>query len=372
MSGERRDEQEVIAIIEAIASRYQPELVPVRCAPLTPDASLRRYFRIEYPAPEPSVIAMWFDSVACPEASGGRKMRSDDAYVELSEFFFRHGVAVPRLLYDARPENVLLIEDLGDTPLAELILDRSREEGRLEHSLLQFVLRAVEEIAAIQGIKNDGCLAFERRFTAELYVREMEEFRDYVLTPRAVSKNAFDATRALMEHLGPVLEALPQVLVHRDFHAWNLLIDRAGNIRVIDFQDALMATRPYDLASLLNDRDMDEALGPDLSRKVFQHFLSLVSAASGASREELSREYDLALLQRDLKVSGRFEKLASVRGLSGYLRWVPGTVRRIGSTLERIVDRDGGGTVYHNALQALRAELPEIDAGARARVRLDG
>jgi len=37
-------------------------------------------------------------------------------------------------------------------------------------------------------------------------------------------------------------------LNHRDYHSWNLMIQDEA-VRVIDFQDALMAPPQYDLAS---------------------------------------------------------------------------------------------------------------------------
>src|SRR5690606_33732825 len=122
-------------------------------AALTPDASLRRYFRVHL---EPrsgrpsSIVVMVFDSVASPEASGGGTApSSDEAYVRLAAFFRAHDVRVPETLHDARERRLLLIEDLGDTLLADALLGvRSYPEERVDALLAS----AVEQIKRIQHI----------------------------------------------------------------------------------------------------------------------------------------------------------------------------------------------------------------------------
>lgn len=346
--------------------------------PMTPDASLRRYFRVKLLSPSSvahsneqllssgvvgdsferlpeSVVAMKFDSVACPEAGGGVTVDSDFAYVELSKFFAAHQVAVPRLLYDARSHALLLIEDLGDTQLIHLVRDPNAPHQTLFEQALQQIVR-------IQGIPREpGFFPFERFFSSELYIREMHELRDFILRPQGADATSVGIVEDLFLTLAAELDTYSKVLVHRDFHGWNLLIDQRGQVRVIDFQDALCATRAYDLVSLLNDRDMDSTLGTKLYTSLVLSFASQIGGG-----ERFLREYDRVLLQRDLKVAGRFAKLVSGRGLLSYGDWIPGTLRRIGRTLERISSEEQS---YLPALKTLSELLPDVASGAATPLR---
>jgi aminoglycoside/choline kinase family phosphotransferase len=329
---------------------------PLRITPLTPDASLRRYFRVTF-EDGTSVLAMHFDSLACPEFGSGPKIDSDRAYVELSKFFEARQVAVPRLLFDARERSLLLIEDLGDQTLARLL--QSRPPDAVVRKGFE---QALDQIIALQSIPPQPSLfAYQRSFTSSLYLKEMSEFLDFVFTPLGPSEERRAPVVRFFENLAMQLAQFPPVLVHRDFHAWNLLLDRQGRIRVIDFQDALLGSRCYDVVSLLNDRDMDSLLGTAVYRDLVRSFAHRLNPEQG-----FLEEYDRVLLQRDFKVSGRFEKLASQRGLLHYRKWIPGTLRRIGSTLQRMRMREGenGNQDIEEVLDIFRTYLAPIDQGA--------
>lgn len=360
--------------LEQQLAHHLPEAVVSEVMPITPDASLRRYYRVNFkqavliPAlgegPEvgasvSTAVAMIFDAVASPEATGN-SIGSDESYVSLSAFFRANNVAVPALYVDARKDSMLLIEDLGDRALIDLVREAEAQD---RPSLLSTFEGAIREIARIQSIpKNHEYFAFRRTFDKATYVREMEEFRDFCLAPKTPAESVVEVTNALFDFLGDTLNTLERVLVHRDFHAWNVLVDSKSAVRIIDFQDALMATRPYDVVSLLNDRDMDSLLGPEL-----YHSLVLTAASTLTSsvddRARFLWEYDRVLLQRDLKVSGRFAKLVQVRGLLQYGKWIPGTLRRIGRTLERIIAQGEPYPAYDSFLTAVSPLFEEIRQG---------
>ena len=322
-----------------ILRAWSPELRLLDISPLTPDASLRRYFRLSLEnAPEKSVLAMVFDSLACAEVVSGPKQNSDDSYVELSEFFSHHSFPVPRLLFDGRTsENtVLLIEDLGDSQLGEVLEKQGPE------TVSQYYHEALSLIQAMQKIPaENGRIAFKRKFSRDLYRKEMQEFCDYFLLRHKFSQSK--RVEELFNTLADTIAELPLVLAHRDFHSWNLMIDQTSSLRVIDFQDALLAPRSYDLVALLNDRGSDELLGEKLYQQLYQAFVDQMGF-----KDSFKREYSLVLLQRDLKVIGRFAKLVDQRNLPQYERWIPGTSARALKTLHYLAgvgDRESGQLV---------------------------
>ncbi len=371
--------EELFSTIRNIAQKWDPDLSVNDIQPLTQDASLRRYFRLTLSAlpsfqkitfPK-TIVAMKFDSVACPESIGGEVIDSDVAYVELSHVFQASGVSVPHLLFDAREVGLLFIEDLGDTQLFSLINARKEERATIDRAI-RLLDEALQQIILIQSISNkagtvgEGCLAFKRYFAAPLYIKEMEEFLEYFLGSRGLKERFTDSLPKTFSKLARELDECPRVLVHRDFHAWNLLVDAQDSLRVIDFQDALLGTRAYDLVSLINDRDMDGILGRELYLAVVRKFAKMVSSLTDESEFDFFKLYDRALLQRDLKVAGRFAKLVALRGLDHYGTWIPGTVKRIGRTLERLAQEDPD---YLSIYSELQVAIPEISEGAKIPLR---
>ena len=129
-----------------------------------------------------------------------------------------------------------------------------------------------------------------------------------------------------------------------------------------------MAPQVYDFIGLLNDRDTDAALGVDLYKSLVRYCFEL----SGRRAGEFFPEYDEALLQRDLKVAGRFAKLVAVRGLEGYRGWIAGTVRRIGRTLQRMELRSDCPTEFRELCRVLKCALPEVQDGWDTPVSFEG
>jgi aminoglycoside/choline kinase family phosphotransferase len=106
-------------------------------------------------------------------------------------------------------------------------------------------------------------------------------------------------------------------------------------VRVIDFQDALLAPAQYDLASLLNDRITDSVITPSLEAALIDYYVGrkgdLVDSA--IERDEFDEVYRLSAIQRDLKIVGRFYYLDLVMGKPGYKKFIPPTVRRLRKNL---------------------------------------
>jgi aminoglycoside/choline kinase family phosphotransferase len=109
-------------------------------------------------------------------------------------------------------------------------------------------------------------------------------------------------------------------------------------VRVIDFQDALLAPPQYDLASLLNDRITDSIIQPHIEERLVDYYLDKRIELEDRSipREGFCEIYRLSAIQRDLKVVGRFYYLDIVKGKPGYMKFVPPTVRRLQRNLAQV------------------------------------
>ncbi|MBP9839078.1 MAG: phosphotransferase [Proteobacteria bacterium] len=359
-------QDEVIALIKKEFLESKIENTILEIIPLTQDMSLRRYFRLLLQTPtaekKKTMLAMYFDSVKCPEVGGGVSVNSDVSFVELANFFNNHSVAVPVIYHQALDKQLLFLEDLGNKHLADLLFAENKSTKELE----KYFALALDQIVLIQKIPlNPNFFAYQRGFNETTYVNEMMEIVDYTLQGKPITEHEKQELSVFFKfHAGELLK-LPKVLSHRDFHAWNLIIEN-DQIRIIDFQDALISTRPYDLVSLINDRDVDSSLGVDLYKALIRKFITKL----GVAPEEFYAEYDLVLLQRDLKVAGRLAKMVVMRGLTQYAKWIPGTLTRIGNTLARINGR-GGNERYNVPLTILSKYLSEVETGGKNSYRLE-
>lgn len=309
------------------------------------DLSPRRYFRAHFdrevdisglsgriiPA-QSTLIIMYFDSVNPPEAETKQVRTSFSAYQELSDYFVKHGYPVPEVFAYEPDLSIILQEDLGSTPFITLAESASPDVPRL-------YLEAVSNIHRMQAMNPELCFAFERGFDERVYLNEMKECSDFFFPDFAEEEEIVEAVKCF-KSLAREIATFPKVLVHRDYHSWNLMRDQQGSLRVIDFQDALLGTRPYDLVALVHERDIDQVLGERLVKDLEDAFFKGFS--DPGVREY---EYPRVMLQRDMKVVGRFAKVVKTRGLTAYGRWIPGTTRRILNTLENLSSENSGFSV---------------------------
>lgn len=313
-------------------------------APLAGDASSRRYYRVllEGPRVPRSVVVMQLAGSSLPLSSEElaifKETPDELPFLNLQRFLSRLGVRIPALYGHWAEEGVLLLEDLGDRCLWDLV------QGLSPAEVLKWYEKAIDELLLIQisGTKarDDSCIAFKQRFDFRLYMWEFDHFIEYGLEKRPGSKPSAGGKKELaaaFKNIARRLDSQPPCLNHRDYHSWNLMVAN-GEIAVIDFQDALLAPPQYDLASLLNDRETDRIIHPDLEDQLLRYYLEKREemGEKQVKRDEFFEIYLLSALQRDFKVVGRFYYLDLVKGKPGYKKYLPPTLKRLKRNLSRL------------------------------------
>ena len=200
------------------------------------------------------------------------------------------------------------LEDIGDAPLREAAQDCSAADAEALYR------QAIDQLLLLQITgtrkRDSACIAFQQRFDRRLFAWEFEHFVEWGLEKRVgrpLPEADANVLRPLFEDIAGRLDRAPAFLNHRDYHSWNLFVhDR--EIRVIDFQDALLGPATYDLATLLNDRDTPALVTPDLERRLVEYYYDAWHRAGGEplSHDAVWHEYNLCLLQKACKVVGRF------------------------------------------------------------------
>ncbi len=111
-------------------------------------------------------------------------------------------------------------------------------------------------------------------------------------------------------------------------------IDGEPKLVWIDFQDALLGPRVYDLVALLND-SYQVFERPFIEERLDEYADAL---GLGAERQAIGREFDVVTIQRKLKDAGRFVYFDRVKHNPHFLRFVEPTIRKARLALERLGD----------------------------------
>jgi N-acetylmuramate 1-kinase len=309
-----------------------------RSAALRGDLSTRRFWRIFIDgglAPSSAILV----DLGPDELPGyARALQllseplSEPPWLTVHRFLTTLGVPVPATYAVDRPRRAMLIEDLGETSLVEAVRHQPSETADLFRVATELLLLFhVKGTRALPANLLPAKIAYDER----LFRWEFKEFLDLGcaalhLDPAAVTPE--------LDALAGELGRLPRVFSHRDFHGQNLYVQhrhRAAELRVIDFQDALMAPAAQDLAVLLTTRDMAAMISPALERRLLDFYYAGLTRLGAAtlSAEAFSRSYQLCVLQHAIKMMGRF-LMFERSGKSGYAVFVPRTI----SQARRILD----------------------------------
>jgi len=326
-------------VIARTAAAAWPRAKVVRNEPLAGDASARRYVRVRLDGAAPaSAIAMLLPhgtpAAASEELTAG-EVPTELPFVDLQRYLARHGVPVPEVYHADEESGVLLLEDLGDVALADAAL---RDDDR--DALFAQAVDVLAQINALVREPDPRCVAFRNRYDRALIGRELDVVSSHGLAPddadRAREPGADPELQAALARLGDRIAAQPTVLMHRDFHSWNLQVDAQRRVRVIDFQDALLGPALYDLASLCTDRDSDRFVDPTLEARLVARFGEALARRDGPrlEGERLDAHYFDAVAYRTLRVIGRFRFLAIEKGKDAYLRFLPRMARQTRRALE--------------------------------------
>jgi aminoglycoside/choline kinase family phosphotransferase len=276
--------------------------------PIPGDASFRRYERLRT-GEGASLILM----DAPPEHEDVRP------FLRVQSCLRRAGYSVPEVLGEDAEEGFLLLEDLGDDSFSRLLAARPEEEEALYCAAAEVLAGLWEQGTAVARS------APPEPYSPALLEREAGLLTQWFLPLLMEPPRAEAAGAAFMERLRTLFSAsdlTPQVLVHRDYHADNLLwlatrepVPR--KVGMLDFQDAVLGRAAYDLVSLLEDARRD--IAPCVAAAARARYLR----RTGVNAEEFLREYALYGAQRNAKILGIFARLCLRDGKPRYLEMMP-------------------------------------------------
>jgi tRNA threonylcarbamoyl adenosine modification protein YjeE len=301
--------------------------------PMPSDASvIRSYERLVKPTGETALLMISPPRPVGPPVRRGKPYttiaklaETVHAFVAMDKGLRALGLSAPYIYGEDLDAGLLLIEDLGSEPVADAdgpIPERYAEATRL---LVQLHSTALPQVLPV----TEGYDHPIPPYDLEALLIEVELLADWYV-PHIIGTHLSGSARAELvnlwtEALGEILSG-PTTWTLRDYHSPNLIWmpEREGLQRVglIDFQDAVLGSPAYDVASLLQDARV--TVPPDLELKLIGYYARERKAADPAfDVSGFARAYAIMAAQRATKILGIFARLDRRDGKPHYLKHLP-------------------------------------------------
>lgn len=310
-------------------------MIPVDCSRLLADNGLSDNYEITMVAGDASDRTFWRISFQEPSAMCGRtavlmsygtdkSSGGMDVFLDVQKAMHAARLPVPEIFCSDRAEGFVLMEDFGDDMLESIVAKGSESE------ILSMYKKAVDLIVKIQvageGRMDPDCGAFFLAFDVEKFMFEFNFFYEHaVLGLKKVEPS--DGDKAIIfngfNHIAEYLSGQKRFMTHRDYHSRNLMVTN-GELGMVDFQDARMGPRQYDLVSLLHDSYVQ--ISGNMVATLYDYYISSSADAGlpvGDSIESFEKAYLYMTVQRSIKAAGSFAYLDTVKGKSRYMQYFP-------------------------------------------------
>jgi aminoglycoside/choline kinase family phosphotransferase len=285
----------------------------IRLEVLTPDASTREYFRID-----------WRGATAIACVYGETFVAAEHNYLDVTRLFLESRLPVAEIYAFDEASGIIVLEDFGDRVLRDVL---QKTDDETSEAFLNDAIRLIARIqAATPKAFELNSIAARLKFDEEKLGWELDFFKTHYFESLRKQKLSAEDDALLSAEFAEIareLETKANVLCHRDFHAANLMIDRQNRLRIIDHQDARLGSVTYDLVSLLLDR----VSAPPSRAWVREKRLFFLRERERLGLETIdpdwfAREFHLQTIQRCLKATGTFSYQSTFRAKTYFIPFI--------------------------------------------------
>ena len=278
------------------------------------DASFRKYYRLEN-----NILAM----DAAPE-----KGESVSKFSEIARILHSFNLSAPKIIDVNNKEGFILLEDFGD----KIFSTYMNKENKI--NLYKKAIDVLIDIK-IKSNQNKSSLSKLTTYNFEELYRESNLFIEWFIEQKLrmqISNKKREEFYQILQQAFLNIKSQNDTLVLRDYHVDNLILkdhkEPLKQVGLIDFQDALLGSSFYDLASLLEDVRMP--LNENEKEELLKYYINMTNE----NYEMVLREINFFSLQRNLKILGIFNRLSIRDGKARYLEYLPATFNFIKSNLK--------------------------------------
>ncbi len=308
---------------------------PFSCTTMPGGASTRRFVRVRFESGTSAVAMLFPEAMQSDELGKPTDLGDRWPFLQVHDLLHERHVAVPEILAQDREHGILVVEDLGDDTLANYL-------ERAPHARSDLYRIAVRDLAHAQmALENlpDDCIVGKRHFDYELLRWEIEHFREWALQAQGIELSVSEAALfgQAASHIARQAADWSRGFVHRDYQSRNLMVRGSSQTGLqlvwIDFQDALLGPRVYDLVALLNDSY--QSFTAEFIDRCLREYLQQ-RRGSPTNFDQLRFEFDWMTVQRKLKDAGRFVYIDRVKGNASFLRFVLPTMAKVRAALSNL------------------------------------
>ena len=278
------------------------------------DASFRKYYRLEN-----NILVM----DAAPE-----KGESVSKFSEIARILHSFNLSAPKIIDVNNKEGFILLEDFGDKVFSQHMNKENKK------NLYEKAIDVLIDIK-IKSHQNKSYLSKLKTYNFEELYRESILFIEWFIEKKLgmqISNKKRDEFYQILQQAFLNIKSQNDTLVLRDYHVDNLILkdhkEPLKQVGLIDFQDALLGSSFYDLASLLEDVRMP--LNENEKEELLKYYINMTNE----NYESVLREINFFSLQRNLKILGIFNRLSIRDGKARYLEYLPATFNFIKSNLK--------------------------------------
>jgi aminoglycoside/choline kinase family phosphotransferase len=322
--------------LNELVLRAYPDAGKLDPQPMKGGASTRRFFRIALSPAGTSAVAMFVPGAPTHEIHKDKGL-ARWSFLEVRDLLNERGIRVPKIFADGTDQGWLVVEDLGDDTVANYLLKHPDQKRSIYQQAVRDLARAQMQLVSLP----ESSIVKSRAFDHDLLRWEIEHFMEWGILARdiAISEEDRKSFEQIADRLAARIAAWPRGFVHRDYQSRNLMVvpspDGQNELAWIDFQDALLGPRVYDLVALLSDSYQEFDPGFIAERLgEYEDKLGLTPA----DRAELKREFDFVTVQRKLKDAGRFIFIDRKNGNPSFLPFFEPTIQKARAAIGRLSD----------------------------------
>ena len=241
-------------------------------------------------------------------------------YDAINNLLISNKILAPKLYKENYKKNFIEIEDFGDDTIFKLL----KKSGCNKVKLYK---KSIDLLSKIQKIKQNKIKNFNGKnykvpnYDNNKLFKEAKLFSDWY-AKKLISKKKLPSLNIELnkqiKYLILNLKLKNDTLVHRDFHASNLMKYKK-QIATIDTQDALRGNKAYDLASLIDDVRFKS--NNKLKDSIYNYYLKVNK--NKINKIALLNDFKILSVLRNMKIIGIFARLAVRDKKVKYLKLIP-------------------------------------------------
>ena len=266
-----------------------------RVEPLAVSGSARRYYRVF--TGDRTYVGVYHEN-----------LRENRLFVDFTRHFEKSRLHVPHVYCVSEDGFCYLQDDLGPDMLLDVV-EREREVEFLSEHTMELYRKALSELLKFQleggkGLDYSGCLP--RPVFDERCIRwDLNYFKYCFLKTTGLDFNEVKLEKAFSEMAKDLVgDPDKHAFQYRDFQARNVMLDRDGQPRFIDFQGGRRGPVEYDVASFLWQASAHYA--PELRHELMAVYLDAARLYTGVDEGRFRERMRLFVLFRTLQVLGAY------------------------------------------------------------------